>query len=66
MHLDLAHARRAGREVQRVNIDVSVDLLRAIDREEERIGKPRHAFQEVALDWHSRECSLVWCPRTEV
>jgi hypothetical protein len=32
-YLDLSKARRPGREVQRVNVDFPVDLLRAIDRE---------------------------------
>ena len=32
-HLDLAKATRPGRDVQRVNVDFPVDLLRAIDRE---------------------------------
>ena len=31
--LDLSNARRPGREVQRVNVDFPVDLLRAIDRD---------------------------------
>jgi len=31
-HLDVTRARRPGREVQRVNVDFHVDLLKAIDR----------------------------------
>jgi hypothetical protein len=42
-HLNLAKATRPGREIQRVNVDFPVDLLRAIDREAKRIGVTRQA-----------------------
>jgi len=48
-HLDLAHATRPGCEVQRVNVDFPVDLLRAIDREARRIGVTRQAFIKLRL-----------------
>jgi hypothetical protein len=48
-HLDLAKARRPGREVQRVNVDFPVDLLDAIDREAKRIGVSRQAFIKLRL-----------------
>jgi hypothetical protein len=48
-HLDLANASRPGREVQRVNVDFPVDLLRAIDREAKRIGVTRQAFIKLRL-----------------
>lgn len=48
-HLDLAKARRPGREVQRVNVDFPVDLLDAIDREAKRIGVTRQAFIKLRL-----------------
>jgi hypothetical protein len=48
-HLDLARATRPGREVQRVNVDFPVDLLRAIDREAKRIGVTRQAFIKLRL-----------------
>jgi hypothetical protein len=48
-HLDLAKARRPGREVQRVNVDFPMDLLRAIDREAKRIGVTRQAFIKLRL-----------------
>jgi hypothetical protein len=48
-HLDLANAIRPGREVQRVNVDFPVDLLRAIDREARRIGVTRQAFIKLRL-----------------
>jgi hypothetical protein len=48
-HLDLANATRPGREVQRVNVDFPVDLLRAIDREAKRIGVTRQAFIKLRL-----------------
>lgn len=48
-HLDLAKARRPGREVQRVNVDFPVDLLKAIDQEARRIGVTRQAFIKLRL-----------------
>jgi hypothetical protein len=46
---DLSRAGRPGREVQRVNVDFPVDLLRAIDREARRIGVTRQAFIKLRL-----------------
>lgn len=48
-HLDVAKARRPGREVQRVNVDFPLDLLRAIDNEARRIGVNRQAFIKLRL-----------------
>jgi len=48
-HLDLVQARRPGREVQRVNVDFPVDLLKAIDQEAKRIGVTRQAFIKLRL-----------------
>jgi hypothetical protein len=48
-YLDLSTARRPGREVQRVNVDFPIDLLRAIDREARRIGVTRQAFIKLRL-----------------
>lgn len=48
-HLDYGRARRPGREVQRVNVDFPVDLLRAIDREAQRIGVTRQAFIKMRI-----------------
>lgn len=48
-HLDWEGARRPGRDVQRVNVDFPVDLLRAIDREARRIGVTRQAFIKLRL-----------------
>jgi hypothetical protein len=48
-NLDLAKARRPGREVQRVNVDFPVDLLKAIDQEAKRIGVTRQAFIKLRL-----------------
>jgi hypothetical protein len=48
-HLDWDTARRPGREVQRVNVDFPVDLLRAIDREAKRIGVTRQAFIKLRI-----------------
>jgi hypothetical protein len=48
-YVDISQARRPGREVQRVNVDFPVDLLRAIDREARRIGVTRQAFIKLRL-----------------
>lgn len=48
-HLDWENVRRPGREVQRVNVDFPVELLRAIDREAKRIGVTRQAFIKLRL-----------------
>jgi len=48
-HLDFAHARRPGREVQRVNVDFPLEMLRAIDQEAKRIGVTRQAFIKLRL-----------------
>jgi hypothetical protein len=48
-HMDWTKTRRPGREVQRVNVDFPVDLLRAIDREAQRIGVTRQAFIKLRL-----------------
>jgi len=48
-HLDLALARRPGRDVQRVNVDFPLDLLREIDGEAKRIGVSRQAFIKLRL-----------------
>src|SRR6266480_7762965 len=48
-YLDLSKARRPGREIQRVNVDFPVDLLRAIDREARRIGVTRQAFIKLRM-----------------
>jgi hypothetical protein len=48
-YLDLSKVRRPGREVQRVNVDFPVDLLRSIDREARRIGVTRQAFIKLRL-----------------
>lgn len=48
-HVDLAKATRPGREVQRVNVDFPLDLLRAIDREAKRIGVTRQAYIKLCV-----------------
>jgi uncharacterized membrane protein len=48
-HLDVARARRPGREVQRVNVDFPLDLLNAIDLEARRIGVTRQAFIKLRI-----------------
>jgi hypothetical protein len=46
---DMARARRPGREMQRVNVDIPLDLLAAINREANRIGVTRQAFIKLRL-----------------
>lgn len=48
-HMDRGKAIRPGREVQRVNVDFPVDLLREIDQEARRLGVTRQAFIKVRL-----------------
>ena len=48
-YLDWSKARRPGREVQRVNVDFPVDLLREIDQEARRLGVTRQAFIKVRI-----------------
>ena len=47
--MDLARAVRPGRDVQRVNVDFPVDLLREIDQEARRLGVTRQAFIKVRM-----------------
>ncbi len=48
-YLDMAQARRPGREMQRVNVDIPLDLLAAIDQEAQRIGVTRQAYIKLRL-----------------
>lgn len=48
-HMDYSKAARPGRAVQRVNVDIPVDLLREIDQEARRLGVTRQAFIKVRL-----------------
>jgi len=48
-HLDLGSVRRPGRDVQRVNVDFPVDILREIDRRARRLGVTRQAFIKVRI-----------------
>ncbi len=48
-HVDWSKARRPGREVQRVNVDFPVDLLREIDQEARRLGVTRQAFIKIRI-----------------
>lgn len=48
-YLDWSQARRPGRDVQRVNVDFPVDVLRAIDAEADRLGVTRQAFIKIRM-----------------
>jgi hypothetical protein len=45
----MVRACRPGREVQRVNVDIPLDPLAAIDREGSRIGVTRQAYIKLRL-----------------
>src|SRR5258708_27167035 len=49
-HLDLASARRPGREIQRINVDFPKWMIRSLDHEAERLGVTR---QSVIKFWIS-------------
>jgi hypothetical protein len=46
---DLAKARRPGRDIQRVNVDVPRGMLADIDREADRIGVTRQSWIKFVL-----------------
>jgi len=48
-HIDLAGAKRPGRDVQRVNVDFPVGLLLEIDRQARRLGVTRQAFIKIRI-----------------
>jgi hypothetical protein len=43
-YLDLAHARRPGREVRRVNVDFPTAIVAALDAESARLGVTRQSL----------------------
>ena len=47
--MDLRTGIRPGRAVQRVNVDIPVDLLRESDQEARRLGVTRQAFIKIRL-----------------
>jgi hypothetical protein len=47
--MDLAAAKRPGRDVQRVNVDFPVQLLLEIDRQARRLGVTRQAFIKIRI-----------------
>jgi len=47
--LDLEHAQRPGRDVQRVNVDIPKPFLREIDQECKRIGVTRQSWIKTAV-----------------
>jgi hypothetical protein len=51
-HLDLTQARRPGHEQKRVNVDFPVWMIRALDREAERLGVPRQSLIKMLIARH--------------
>jgi len=47
--LDLSQARRPGREQKRVNVDFPVWMVKALDKEAQRLGVPRQAIIKIWL-----------------
>ena len=47
--MDVAKARRPGREMQRVNVDFPKSFLEEIDREAQRIGVSRQSWIKMSL-----------------
>ena len=47
--MDLAGAKRPGRDVQRVNVDFPVQLLLEIDRQARRLGVTRQTFIKIRI-----------------
>ena len=45
--LDLAKARRPGREQSRVNVDLPVWMIRSLDREAQRLGVTRQSIIKI-------------------
>lgn len=54
--LDLASARRPGREVRRVNVDFPVWMIESLDQEATRIGVPRQAIIKL---WIAQRLDLI-------
>ncbi|MEG6551359.1 hypothetical protein V6C53_14095 [Desulfocurvibacter africanus] len=58
--VDWDAARRPNREVKRVNVDFPVWMVRALDKEADRLGVSRQALIKFVLDSHlqggSRRC----------
>ncbi len=48
-HMNYAHAAHFDRDVQRVNVDFPVEVLRAIDAEADRLGVTRQAFIKIRV-----------------
>jgi hypothetical protein len=65
-YLDLSSARRPGREVQRVNVDFPIALLRAIDAEAGRLGVTRQAFIKIRIADSLHGVGAVERPRVNV
>jgi hypothetical protein len=47
--LDLDHARRAGEEIKRINVDFPAWMVAALDREARRLGVTRQSIIKVWL-----------------
>jgi hypothetical protein len=51
-HLDVAHARRPGREHKRVNVDFPLWMVESLDKEARRLGVPRQSLIKVVIAEH--------------
>lgn len=54
-YLDLAGARRVEQEQKRVEVDLSVWMIRSLDREARRLGIPRQSLIRMVIAEHVEE-----------
>ena len=53
--LDLAHARRPGEEIKRINVDFPAWMVAALDREARRLGVTRQSIIKMWLAEHLQQ-----------
>ena len=46
-YLDIAGARKPGKEIRRVNVDFPLWMIKSLDREARRVGVPRQSIIKV-------------------
>ena len=53
--LDVAHARRPGEEIKRINVDFPAWMVAALDREARRLGVTRQSIIKMWLAEHLQQ-----------
>jgi hypothetical protein len=56
-YLDLAHVRRPGREVRRVNVDFPIAIVAALDVESARLGVTRQSLIKMWIADRLGQCA---------